>query len=173
MDELTRRQLAQDLPRIWEARGTTNDPGDPFGDRAVALSDRVIVLSPRARRRSWPTSAIDLPRPPARGGRFLGFGPSRPAPRKPHRASLRRNNALPSDGVAMRPDWRLCAQCTATAAGKYNTRAVACGAVPGPRLIVASEPPGELAGRLLRRTRMSCAAPSEIVPSNLVRRLAS
>lgn len=62
VDELTRRQLAQDLPRIWEARGTTTILVTHSVSEAVMLSDRVIVLSPR------PADivldlAIDMPRP--------------------------------------------------------------------------------------------------------------
>ncbi len=62
VDELTRNQLAQDLPRIWEARGTTTILVTHSVTEAVFLSDRVIVLSPR------PAEIIDdiqinLPRP--------------------------------------------------------------------------------------------------------------
>ena len=62
VDELTRRQLAQDLPRIWEARGTTTILVTHSVNEAVMLSDRVIVLSPR------PAGivldiAVELPRP--------------------------------------------------------------------------------------------------------------
>jgi NitT/TauT family transport system ATP-binding protein len=62
VDELTRRQLAQDLPRIWEARGTTTILVTHSVSEAVLLSDRVIVLSSR------PAAIvadieIDLPRP--------------------------------------------------------------------------------------------------------------
>lgn len=66
VDELTRRQLAQDLPRLWEARGTTTILVTHSVSEAVMLSDRVIVLSPR------PAAivediAIDLPRPRGEG----------------------------------------------------------------------------------------------------------
>lgn len=62
VDELTRQQLAQDLPRIWEARGTTTVLVTHSVNEAVMLSDRVVVLSPR------PATVvadivIDLPRP--------------------------------------------------------------------------------------------------------------
>ncbi|MEM1375795.1 MAG: ABC transporter ATP-binding protein [Pseudomonadota bacterium] len=62
VDELTRVQLAKDLPRIWEARGTTTILVTHSVSEAVLLSDRVIVLSPR------PAGivadiTIDLPRP--------------------------------------------------------------------------------------------------------------
>lgn len=65
VDELTRQQLSQDLPRIWEARGTTTILVTHSVSEAVLLSDRVIVLSPR------PAAivddiAIDLSRPRAR-----------------------------------------------------------------------------------------------------------
>ena len=62
VDELTRRQLAQDLPRIWEARGTTTILVTHSVTEAVALSDRVIVLSPRPAE-IVADIAIDLPRP--------------------------------------------------------------------------------------------------------------
>jgi len=47
VDELTRRQLAQDLPRLWEARGTTTVLVTHSVTEAVMLSDRVVVLSTR------------------------------------------------------------------------------------------------------------------------------
>ena len=62
VDELTRRQLAQDLPRIWEARGTTTILVTHSVSEAVLLSDRVIVMSPRPAR-VVESIDIDLPRP--------------------------------------------------------------------------------------------------------------
>lgn len=62
VDELTRRQLAQDLPRIWEAQGTTTILVTHSVSEAVLLSDRVVVLSPRPAR-IVADVAIDLPRP--------------------------------------------------------------------------------------------------------------
>ncbi len=47
VDELTRQQLVHDLPRIWEARGTTTILVTHSVTEAVMLSDRIIVLSPR------------------------------------------------------------------------------------------------------------------------------
>jgi NitT/TauT family transport system ATP-binding protein len=62
VDELTRTQLAQDLPRIWEARGTTTILVTHSVSEAVLLSDRVIVLSPRPAE-IVDDIEIDLPRP--------------------------------------------------------------------------------------------------------------
>ena len=62
VDELTRRQLAQDLPRIWEARGTTTILVTHSVSEAVLLSDRVIVLSPRPAE-IVADIPVDLPRP--------------------------------------------------------------------------------------------------------------
>ncbi len=66
VDELTRRQLAQDLPRIWEARGTTTILVTHSVTEAVTLSDRVIVLSPRPAEIIADID-IDLPRPRSEG----------------------------------------------------------------------------------------------------------
>ncbi|MGI3170735.1 ABC transporter ATP-binding protein [Pseudooceanicola sp. C21-150M6] len=62
VDELTRRQLAQDLPKLWEARGTTTILVTHSVSEAVMLSDRVVVLSPRPAR-IVEEIAIPLPRP--------------------------------------------------------------------------------------------------------------
>ena len=47
VDELTRKQLANDLPGIWEASGTTTLLVTHSVSEAVMLSDRVVVLSTR------------------------------------------------------------------------------------------------------------------------------
>lgn len=91
VDELTRRQLAQDLPRIWEARGTTTILVTHSVTEAVALSDRVIVLSPRPAE-IVADIAIDLPRP-----RRAGVAQTDPALELIEQVF----DAL-SDGVAMR-----------------------------------------------------------------------
>jgi NitT/TauT family transport system ATP-binding protein len=62
VDELTRHQLAQDLPRIWEARGTTTILVTHSVSEAVMLSDRIVVLSPRPAQ-IVADIAVDLPRP--------------------------------------------------------------------------------------------------------------
>ena len=66
VDELTRQQLAQDLPRIWEARGTTTILVTHSVTEAVMLSDRIIVLSPRpAEILADIDITLDRPRSPA------------------------------------------------------------------------------------------------------------
>lgn len=50
VDALTRRQLAQDLPPLWQSLGTTTLLVTHSVDEAVMLSDRIIVLSPRPAR---------------------------------------------------------------------------------------------------------------------------
>jgi NitT/TauT family transport system ATP-binding protein len=62
VDELTRQQLAQDLPRLWEARGTTTLLVTHSVGEAVMLSDRIVVLSPRPAE-VVADVAVDLPRP--------------------------------------------------------------------------------------------------------------
>ena len=62
VDELTRRQLAQELPRLWEERGTTTLLVTHSVDEAVLLGDRVLVMSPRPARIVGDIS-IGLPRP--------------------------------------------------------------------------------------------------------------
>ena len=62
VDELTRQQLARDLPAVWEARGTTTVLVTHSVTEAVTLSDRIIVLSPRPAR-IVADIAVELPRP--------------------------------------------------------------------------------------------------------------
>lgn len=62
VDALTRAQLAQDLPRLWEARGTTTLLVTHSVAEAVMLADRVIVLSARPAR-VVADIPIPLPRP--------------------------------------------------------------------------------------------------------------
>jgi NitT/TauT family transport system ATP-binding protein len=64
VDELTRQQLAQDLPRLWEARGTTTILVTHSVSEAVMLSDRIVVLSPRPAV-IVADVPVDLPRPRA------------------------------------------------------------------------------------------------------------
>jgi len=73
VDELTRARLNQDLPKLWERRGTTTILVTHSVSEAVLLSDRVLVLSPR------PGSVVadvpvQLPRPrPASVARMPAF----------------------------------------------------------------------------------------------------
>lgn len=62
VDELTRAQLAADLPGIWEARGTTTLLVTHSVTEAVTLSDRIVVLSPRPAKIIVDIN-VDLPRP--------------------------------------------------------------------------------------------------------------
>lgn len=62
VDELTRRQLAEDLPRIWEARGTTTLLVTHSVTEAILLSDRVLVFSPRPAK-LVADIPVDLPHP--------------------------------------------------------------------------------------------------------------
>lgn len=62
VDELTRAQLIEDLPRLWEARGATTLLVTHSVSEAVRLSDRVLVLSPRPAR-LVAEIPVNLPRP--------------------------------------------------------------------------------------------------------------
>ncbi|MGR3494040.1 ABC transporter ATP-binding protein [Citreimonas sp.] len=96
VDALTRAQLAQDLPKLWEARRTTTLLVTHSIDEAVGLSDRVLVLSAR------PATivadiAIDLPRPRpesiARSDAFRDLADA-------VEAALSRGSAGPTDRLA-------------------------------------------------------------------------
>ncbi|RJL16512.1 ABC transporter ATP-binding protein [Paracoccus siganidrum] len=50
VDELTRQQLARDLPPLWQPRGTTAVLVTHSIHEAAMLADRIIVLSPRPAR---------------------------------------------------------------------------------------------------------------------------
>lgn len=50
VDELTRRQLARDLPPLWQPLGTTTLLVTHSVVEAVLLADRIVVLSPRPAR---------------------------------------------------------------------------------------------------------------------------
>lgn len=75
VDELTRRQLAQDLPPLWRARGTTALLVTHSLAEAALLADRILVLSSRPAR-----IIADIPVP-------------LPHPRQPDTPELRRIEA--------------------------------------------------------------------------------
>jgi NitT/TauT family transport system ATP-binding protein len=62
VDELTRRELARELPRLWEDGATTTLLVTHSVAEAVRLGDRILVLSPRPARVVADVT-IDLPRP--------------------------------------------------------------------------------------------------------------
>lgn len=62
VDELTRRQLARDLPPLWQSRGTTTLLVTHSIHEAVTLADRILVLSPRPAR-IVADIAVPLPHP--------------------------------------------------------------------------------------------------------------
>ena len=62
VDELTRQQLARELPSVWEATGTTTMLVTHSVSEAVTLADRIIVFSPRPAR-IVADIAVNLSRP--------------------------------------------------------------------------------------------------------------
>ena len=62
LDALTRRQLARDLPPLWQAQAATTLLVTHSVDEAVMLADRIVILSPRPARIIADLD-ISLPRP--------------------------------------------------------------------------------------------------------------
>lgn len=62
LDALTRRQLAQDLPPLWQDQAATTLLVTHSVDEAVMLADRIVILSPRPARIIADLD-ISLPRP--------------------------------------------------------------------------------------------------------------
>lgn len=62
VDELTRRQLARDLPPLWQRADTTTLLVTHSLHEAVTLADRILVFSPRPAR-ILADIAVPLPRP--------------------------------------------------------------------------------------------------------------
>lgn len=74
VDELTRRQLARDLPPLWRAEGATTLLVTHSVEEAVLLSDRILVLSPRPARI---TADLSVPLPHPRSPRLIEAPPFR------------------------------------------------------------------------------------------------
>ncbi|NIA72087.1 ABC transporter ATP-binding protein [Pelagibius litoralis] len=74
VDELTRRRLAEDLPRLWEANGTTTIFVTHSVTEAILIADRVIVLSPRPAK---VLAEIDVTLDRPRSGKMTGTEPFR------------------------------------------------------------------------------------------------
>lgn len=62
LDALTRRQLAQDLPPLWQDQDATTLLVTHSVDEAVMLADRIVILSPRPARIIADLD-VSLPRP--------------------------------------------------------------------------------------------------------------
>jgi hypothetical protein len=141
VDELTRQQLAQDLPRIWEARGTTTILVTHSVSEAVLLSDRVIVLSPRPAE-IVADIVIDLPRPRPEDAAAA----TRP---RAHRQRLRRAR----QGHGGKPPAAGRAMSEATAGTARPLAPPGAGHVAGPRRPFAVRPLGSGGTASLRRLR--------------------